>query len=573
LGYGQVDSAYIEFIPKADQVTTGVFYAANGYYKMTPSNSYKRIIPGMVRIKPVKSVFSDSLFTVANQSEMPSSVSFKYPFDYYLEITEFAYNSLMAVYEGSSDEELSIEALRMKRGLKFEDISDLDKKRLVARFDFAEIEKNRIKDSITNVRRKKLLMDLVKTPVKRIQNLDTLPIPDPKYFKRMDYFEAFPHRLDSMNLAHQTFRKEKLQTDVDHILQPYYFSKTEISNSDYREFTDYIIDSLILHYAYWNIKNDSLRISLLDCSNKERELLDASANQENYNNYGLKRPFDSNRAFRRDESWFEVLDPLYYQSESTGINFNLIEKRINYPNRQGKIIEIYPDTLGLQNGDDCLRESVALKYNWHSDFDDYPVLNVSYNQMEAYCLWKERQLQKAFHKRGFTISVGVPSLSDYEFAVKSVVPEAVNRSIVDQPNANFISNPMNCGALPFQDHQKKKFIDYLVPKRNLTVEQFQYNKWLQANKTGNLKFINGNASEYSSTPVTRDLLAYYGIAIPRSRLSEYVFVLGSNYHDDVLTKTGTSHNKIFYKTIQRKDESSPFNGFRVVYKITPLDQD
>ena len=127
-GSAQVDSAYIEFIPQMSQSNNeGIIYAANGHYKLSPNTSYKSRIPGMVRVNPESLVYEDSLFTVASHSSMSKLESYKYPLNYYMEITEFVYNDLIAVYEGSSDRELSIDELRLKRGLKFQDISDHNK--------------------------------------------------------------------------------------------------------------------------------------------------------------------------------------------------------------------------------------------------------------------------------------------------------------------------------------------------------------------------------------------------------------------------------------------------------------
>lgn len=572
--FSQEDSVYIEFVPENDNA---LIFPANGQYLLTPHKSYKSIIPGgihnMVRIDPAKLFFNNTLITAANQYDM-RKYGFEYPAEYYVEISKKEYNEIMAPALADNEDNIPIEGLRAMMEVKFEDISDFDKKRLAARFDFAEIEKQRKKDSIINIERRKLLLDLVKTPIKVIENLDTLPIPDPKYFKRAEYFDVFPEILDSVKVAHQKMRSELFQTKVDALLTPFYFGKREVSNGDYKEFIDFLADSIYLHYSYWNVNNDSLALTLLNCSKKERDSLDSKQMKQNYKEFGLKNPFRTTDDFINHEIWSLVLDTLYDKSQ--GLNsdnrYSIRRELLVYPNKYGLPTEILPTKGGFNELTLCVSEDVAFFYHSDPYFDEKPIVNLSYKQIEVYCLWKQKQLSKKYRKLGYTIIVGMPSVADYEFAMKSLVPASVNAHVVDQDNSSYITNKVGCSLIPYQLEDKEKGFLSFMDKEKITVSEFKHDQWVLANSTKNLEFINGGASEYSSTRVTKERLVEYGIPQPRGPLSAYVFVLGSNYRTDLFTKSGTAYTKIFYKTLQEKDKSSCYNGFRLVYKFVPLEE-
>jgi len=571
----QKDSVYIEFVPEN---MNAIVYPANGYYTLSPNESYKRvvpgIIPGMLRIDPAKLMFNDTLITAANSVELRKILPFEYPGDYYVEISKNEYDEILAPTLSEYPSNASLEALRKKMNVKFEDISDADKKRLAARFDFAEIEKQRIKDSIINVERRKLLLDLVETPVKEIEGLDTLPIPDPKYFKKVDYFSVYPEILDSVKLAHVKTRAEMIQPRVNEILTPFYFSKQEVSNGDYKEFIDFLSDSIYLHYAYWNVNDDSLSLVLVDCSKKERDSLDPKQMRDNYKKYGLKNPYRTTNEFIQHDIWSLVLDTLY--DKSSGLNsdnrFSLRKELLVYPGKNRIPIVVTPKIDGFKELTSCLSNETIESYHSDPYFAEKPILNLNYRQIEAYCLWRQNQLTKKYRKQGYKLSVGLPSIADYEFAMKSVVPTSVNSHVVDQNNSSYITNQVDCSLIPYQiEDQEKGFLSFM-DREKTTVSEFKHEEWLRNNSTKNLEFINGGASEYCSTRVSYELLSYYGIAKPRGPASAYVFVLGSNYRQDLFTKHGTAYTKIFYKTIQEKNQSSCYHGFRLVYKFVPIER-
>lgn len=571
--YSQEDSVYIEFVPWD---SNGVIYASNGYYKLSPSESYKRIIPGiipnMMRIEPAKLAFNDTLITAANKREMSLMDSYDYPMDYYTEIPKKEYDEIIApaleLYQGK----ISIEQIRIKSELKFEDISAVDKKRRDARFDFAEIEKQRKRDSIINVQRRKLLLDLVRTPVPVIEGLDTLPIPDPKYFKKVDYFSVFPDLRDSLEIAHNQYRSAKLQSKVDDLLRPYYIAKREVSNSDYKAFVQYLSDSIYLHHAYWNVNNDSLAMVLLDCSKKEKDSLDPKEMKQNYKEFGLKNPYKTTNEFIRNEIWAQVMDTLHYNSDDYR-PFTLRTELLVYQDRDRRRIKVYPLAEPFLNSGDCENELTVSEYYSNPYFDDKPVLYLNYRQVEAYCVWKQRQISEKFKKQGYQITVELPSLADYEFALKSLVPLSVNKHVVDQDNSSYILNRADCSTIPYQVLDKEKGFLSFLSKEDVSVAEFKHEQWLRDNSTGGLEFINGGASEYTSTKVTRGFLKSYGFSRTRVSPSAYVIALGSNYRKDLLTTDGTAYTKIFYKSLQLKDQSSAYNGFRLVYKIVPIDKD
>lgn len=83
----------------------------------------------------------------------------------------------------------------------------------------------------------------------KYNNLVTDRYKDVAWRKISDFTQEHPEYLDSIEEFKNNYRKEHYQTYIDSLLQPFYFSQTEITNNQYREFIHYLRDSIATAYS------------------------------------------------------------------------------------------------------------------------------------------------------------------------------------------------------------------------------------------------------------------------------------------------------------------------------------
>jgi formylglycine-generating enzyme len=161
----------------------------------------------------------------------------------------------------------------------------------------------------------------------------------------------------------------------------FFMDDTEITNNEYRQFVNWVRDS-VAHTLLGNVTEDDNGNERLDW---EAEL-----------DYDLSSEELSEMYYQGDMA-FEGLKELDYESlkykyqwidwqraahDKTASRPQLIKK---------EEVKIFPDTL-------CWIRDFAFSYNephsrnyfWHPAFDDYPVVGVSWKQANAFCHWRTK---------------------------------------------------------------------------------------------------------------------------------------------------------------------------------------
>lgn len=155
-------------------------------------------------------------------------------------------------------------------------------------------------------------------------------------------------------------------------VSPYYLSDHEVTNAEYREFVNWVIDSVRIAFLaktdpsfYRNASNGELNW-------EKRNEISTSENTEK-------------------------LKPLYYSKNERyipRIQFN--EKNAIYTEivkDDTFSIEIYPDTLcWINEFPYSYIEPMSKFYFSHPAYDNYPVVGVSYIQAKAYCQWRSKMI-------------------------------------------------------------------------------------------------------------------------------------------------------------------------------------
>jgi hypothetical protein len=272
-------------------------------------------------------------------------------------------------------------------------------------------------------------------------------------------------KLDSFeNKACYTRDKEYAEV-VDDYFSPFMMSRYEITNAEYREFVEYVKDSIMRELIYLNsdptgngeIEDEVLAQMLKheDAYFDEEEMewvdFDESDYEKNRELFSFNYDFDWRKELEPDQ-FIPVISEMYlrpneryYTRRHPDVSklvyryYSIDEKEIvrdtinekgqnsairSHINRSRFIVHheipIYPDTLGwndinwLSNND-----PMANMYFWHPAYDNYPVVGLSYEQVLAFIDWKQRKLEKEFPDLMRNYKLTLPNIQEIEWAVNS----------------------------------------------------------------------------------------------------------------------------------------------------------
>lgn len=194
----------------------------------------------------------------------------------------------------------------------------------------------------------------------------------------------------------------------------FYMDATEISNAEYRQFTNYVRDS-IAHSMLGDFVDDPV-----------------TGNQR----VDMRKPVNYRNADVQDQ-----LAALYIPAEQSGWgrkafdNSKLIyhleyfdyaeavanpgQPQTNYNVK--KDLAIYPDTtVWVRQFAYSYNEPIAQQYNWFPAFNNYPVVGVNYHQAEAFCNWRTKtwRSEREKNKQYFESEFRLPSEQEWEWAAR-----------------------------------------------------------------------------------------------------------------------------------------------------------
>ena len=182
----------------------------------------------------------------------------------------------------------------------------------------------------------------------------------------------------------------------------FYLKKHEVTNAEYREFVNYVFDSLTL--------------SILAEEEPEKFLInEGEKNQRlNWNNYS--------KDYLLNEDYVDVLSNLFYgeNDERFYKRKQIDPRKLNYEywnkDSSREVFNIYPDTLKwVFNLNQEIMEPNTQMYFWHPVYDNHPVVGISYRQTLAYLDWRLKQGFKELDKKGIKYEIGLPTPEEWEF--------------------------------------------------------------------------------------------------------------------------------------------------------------
>ncbi len=258
-------------------------------------------------------------------------------------------------------------------------------------------------------------------------------------------------------------------------IQGFYMDETEISNNEYRQFVNWVRDS-IAHIIMGDVYTDDYGNEKIDWEfelDYRDEALDEMFYQGNDQING-RRELDVRKLVYYWER-YNIKAAAMDRGKSPRSDF--IEKfQIN----------VYPDTLAwIRDFAYSFNEPMARNYFTHPAYDNYPVVGVSWHQAQAFCnwrtnIWNENKDQK-LGGDGFRL----PTEAEWEYAARG------GHELVPYPwGAYTLRNAKGCLLANFKPGRG----NYAEDGGQWTVEVDKYNP----NDFG-LFNMAGNVSEWTSS--------------------------------------------------------------------------
>ncbi|MCR9173987.1 MAG: SUMF1/EgtB/PvdO family nonheme iron enzyme [bacterium] len=355
----------------------------------------------------------------------------------------------------------------------------------------------------------------------------------------------------------------KEQEIMDSLLYPFYLSALELTNREYREFVDWTRDSIAREILVVNTPSVKEKRKML-CNCTESEADKAKSGQD-FNRDSCRLDWTYDFSYM-DPQWVECLSDMYYPQPERFYGRRAFDiSQLNYRYDNGQVVTIYPDTLGFVKKLD-FGDPLTNMYFWHPAYDRYPVVNLTFEQMMAFCHWKTKEVNKTL-KEG-RIEVSLPTILHYELAAKYVTFMSDEQEIVNVPNDFFITGERNWEEQHY--YLSKVGRPLHLPKDHQSSAPLMeevYHRWRHERYNDFFRFLTGNVSEVVLDTISPASLQYYNVE--SEHLSGGHFTMGENYTERVESMDVPSLNTVFYKQILLNGESNCYTGFRLLYRWYP----
>lgn len=336
-----------------------------------------------------------------------------------------------------------------------------------------------------------------------------------------------------------------------------FFGQTEITNIMYRQFVYYVRDSILTHMLYIGLPYNEAK-NLLNVSKKELKTLSEDKRDYYVQTYGLD--YTKYKSFRWDSLKIALVESMYYpQPERYYKRREINVHKLLYKMPSGEFVPIYPDTTcWVIDYDDVFKNDTTKNrsswashymntYFWHPAHDNYPVVGLNFKQMQAYCAWYERQLNQYSEDKSAHYHVSIPTIEDYQKAMKRCVSDDLSSQITPENPGNFILNQRSSNdAFP---HIHPAYKDYSTSMHPDTASVSRIKQWAKSNSTFPVLDLLGGPAEVIQSPVSE---------------SNQMTILGGDYYLEIKNPNNIQANTLFYKRVVSALKGYSIVGFRIV---------
>jgi len=369
-------------------------------------------------------------------------------------------------------------------------------------------------------------------------------------------------------------------------VRSFYMDDTEITNSEYRQFVEWVKDSI----ARTNLARlaDELGLGPEDGGIGDYAFKDADTTRlsayDKYmlNNYaGMGETGYEGRALDRkqnliwdtskypDEYYAEVMDSLYIsQEESYNGQRHVDVTKLKYKytwmdieaaarakkgSRKNFIkqeeLEIYPDTtVWIKDFSYSYNEPMHNDYFWHDAYSDYPVVGVSWQQAQAFCNWRTKFKNDDQKSRGkqFVNRFRLPTEAEWEYAARGGIEGGTYPW-----GGPYVISDTGC----FMANFKPQRGDYAADQALYTVEAKAYEP-----NDYNLYNMAGNVSEWTNSSYDPNSYEYVSTMNPNAESTQNArkVIRGGSWKDVAYFL------QVSTRDYEYQDSARSYIGFRTV---------
>lgn len=343
-----------------------------------------------------------------------------------------------------------------------------------------------------------------------------------------------------------------------------FIGQTEITNRMYHEFVSYVLDSVFTDLLYDSLPYDRAKY-FLNVPEKSLKNLTADKRPEyakiyglNYSYYKTHLDWDS-LCYAKAKSLYHPESARFYHRREVNIN------KLLYTMSPGELVPVYPDTLSWVNDYYVKYDSSEVydyvgsatnMYFWHPAYDNYPVVGLNFQQIQAFCHWYGRQLNKNSRNVNLHYSVSIPSLADYTKAMQLCVAPVIKPYIGPEHLINPILYTRTGHAATYHIHKAYGHTNYSFIKEK---DQFVMQEWEK---------VNAISPTLPPDKMILNLLDGPAEVVQNPKEPDYMTILGGDYYLGIVDPNGIQANTLFYQRLLYKNQGYSFVGFRVLVTVT-----